>query len=81
LRQVYHAKTEALFKLPSGFNSTDAAVLEPLELAIHATDLAKIRLGSNRSRIGANLPSNWMRAAFMIRQKLWFKKRIPELWT
>lgn len=38
------ARPEALFPVPEGFDATDAAMLEPLGVAIHAIDLAKPRL-------------------------------------
>ena len=52
LREVYHAKPAALFKLPAGFDATDGALLEPLGVAIHAVDHAKIRLGSSVAIVG-----------------------------
>jgi L-iditol 2-dehydrogenase len=52
LREVYHAKPEALFKLPTGFDATDGALLEPLGVAIHAVDHAKVRLGSSVAIVG-----------------------------
>ena len=53
LREVFHARPEALFKLPAGFDSADAALLEPLGVAIHAIDLAKIKLGASVAVVGA----------------------------
>ncbi len=52
LREVYHARPEALFKIPSGLDATDGAMLEPLGVAIHAVDHAKIRLGSSVAIVG-----------------------------
>jgi L-iditol 2-dehydrogenase len=52
LREIYHAKPEALFKVPAGLDATDAAMLEPLGVAIHAVDHAKIRLGSSVAIVG-----------------------------
>ena len=37
-------RPEALFPVPNGFDATDAAMLEPLGVAVHAVDLAKPRL-------------------------------------
>ena len=53
LREVYRAKPEALFKVPAALDATDAAMLEPLGVAIHALDLAKVRLGSSVAIVGA----------------------------
>ncbi len=53
LREVFYARPESLFKLPAGFDSADAALLEPLGVAIHAIDLAKIRLGATVAVVGA----------------------------
>lgn len=52
LRELFYARPEALFKLPAGFDSADAALLEPLGVAIHAIDLAKIRLGATVAVVG-----------------------------
>jgi L-iditol 2-dehydrogenase len=52
LREVYHTKPGALFKVPAGLDATDAAMLEPLGVAIHAVDHAKIRLGSSVAIVG-----------------------------
>jgi len=53
MREFFWAKPETLFKLPPGFDATDAALLEPLGIAIHAIDLAKIPLGSSVAVVGA----------------------------
>jgi L-iditol 2-dehydrogenase len=53
MREFFWAKPETLFKLPPGFDATDAALLEPLGIAIHAVDLAKIKLGSSVGVVGA----------------------------
>ena len=53
LREAYHAKPEALHRLPPGFDATAAAMLEPLGVAIHAVDLAKIGLGASVAVVGA----------------------------
>lgn len=53
MREFFWAKPETLFKLPPGFDAVDAALLEPLGIAIHAVDLAKIRLGASVAVVGA----------------------------
>jgi L-iditol 2-dehydrogenase len=53
LREIFYARPEALFRLPSNFDAADAALLEPLGVAIHAVDLAKIRLGATVGVVGA----------------------------
>jgi L-iditol 2-dehydrogenase len=52
MREVYDAKPNALFKLPDGFDAADAALLEPLGVAIHAIDLARIKLGASVAVVG-----------------------------
>ena len=52
MREVYDARPDALFKLPDGFDAADAALLEPLGVAIHAIDLAKIKLGASVAVVG-----------------------------
>jgi L-iditol 2-dehydrogenase len=52
MREVYDAKPGALFKLPDGFDAADAALLEPLGVAIHAIDLTKIKLGATVAVVG-----------------------------
>jgi L-iditol 2-dehydrogenase len=46
------AKPEALFPVPDGFDATDAAMLEPLGVAVHAVDLARPRLLESCAVIG-----------------------------
>lgn len=41
------------FPVPDSVSDTEAALLEPLGVALHATDLARIRLGSSVAIIGA----------------------------
>jgi L-iditol 2-dehydrogenase len=52
LREFFAAKPANLFKVPEGFDAADAALLEPLGIAIHAIDLAKIKLGSSVAVVG-----------------------------
>lgn len=52
LRDNYWAAPENLFPVPRGLDATDAALLEPLGVAIHAVDLARIRLGATVAVIG-----------------------------
>lgn len=52
MREVYDARPDTLFKLPDGFDAADAALLEPLGVAIHAIDLAKIKLGGTVAVVG-----------------------------
>lgn len=44
MTRLVAARPEALFPMPPAFDATDAAMLEPLGVAIHAVDLAKPRL-------------------------------------
>jgi L-iditol 2-dehydrogenase len=53
LREIFYARPEALFRLPNNFDAADAALLEPLGVAIHAVDLAKIPLGATVGVVGA----------------------------
>lgn len=53
LREYYYAKPSALFRVPEGFDATAAALLEPLGVAIHGVDLARIRLGDDVAVLGA----------------------------
>jgi L-iditol 2-dehydrogenase len=46
LREYVAWPTELLYTLPDGFTAADGAVLEPLGVAIHAVDLAHLRVGS-----------------------------------
>jgi len=43
---------EFLFALPDGFDADDAAMLEPLGVAIHAWDLAKLRIAETVAIVG-----------------------------
>ncbi len=52
MRETFDARPSALFKLPDGFDAADAALLEPLGVAIHAIDLAKIKLGARVAVVG-----------------------------
>jgi L-iditol 2-dehydrogenase len=52
MREFFYAKPANLFKVPEGFDAADAALLEPLGIAIHAIDLAKIKLGSSVAVVG-----------------------------
>ncbi len=49
---VIAVRPEALFPVPDGFDATDAAMLEPLGVAVHAIDLAKPRLLGTCAVIG-----------------------------
>lgn len=53
MREFFWAKPSNLFPLPKGFDAVDAALLEPLGVAIHAVDHAKIRLGCRVAVVGA----------------------------
>jgi L-iditol 2-dehydrogenase len=50
--ELIAAKPEALFAVPEGFDATDAAMLEPLGVAVHAVDLARPRLYESCAVIG-----------------------------
>jgi L-iditol 2-dehydrogenase len=52
MREFFYAKPSSLFKLPEGFDAVDAALLEPLGVALHAIDLAKIKLGASVAVVG-----------------------------
>lgn len=53
MRDYYYSSPHSLFRLPSSFDAVDGALLEPLGVAIHAIDLAKIRLGASVAVVGA----------------------------
>jgi L-iditol 2-dehydrogenase len=53
LREFYDARPEELYPLPEGFNALDGALLEPLGVAVHAVDLARIPLGASVAVVGA----------------------------
>ena len=52
MREFFSAKPSALWKVPEGLDATDAALLEPLGVALHAIDLAKIKLGASVAVVG-----------------------------
>ena len=52
LREYLTYKSEFLFPLPRGFTADDGALLEPLGVAIHAWDLAKMRIGETAAIVG-----------------------------
>lgn len=52
LRELVPWPDAQLHTLPDGFSSVDATVLEPLGVAVHAVDLAHVRLGSTVAVIG-----------------------------
>ncbi len=47
LREFIAWPKEFLFDVPSGFTAADAAMLEPLGVAIHSVDLARMKPGAN----------------------------------
>jgi L-iditol 2-dehydrogenase len=47
-----HVRAEDCFALPETIDATTAALLEPLGVAIHTCDLAKVRLGENVAVVG-----------------------------
>lgn len=52
MTRLITARPEALFPVPERFDATDAAMLEPLGVAIHAVDLARPRLLESCAVIG-----------------------------
>jgi L-iditol 2-dehydrogenase len=44
---------QSCFPVPESINDTEAALLEPLGVALHATDLARIRVGQSVAVLGA----------------------------
>ncbi|MFO1036869.1 MAG: alcohol dehydrogenase catalytic domain-containing protein [Geminicoccaceae bacterium] len=52
MTRLVTAKSEALFRVPEGFDATDAAMLEPLGVAVHAIDLARPRFVETCAIIG-----------------------------
>ena len=52
LREYLAWPTELLHVVPDAFSDTDAAMLEPLGVALHAVDLARPRLGSTVTFVG-----------------------------
>lgn len=53
LREVMDWPTDRLFPLPEGFMPDDAALLEPLGVAIHSWDLGHVPLGARVAVVGA----------------------------
>lgn len=52
LRELLAWPTSLLYPVPASFTATDAAMLEPLGVAVHAHDLAKVRVGGTVAVIG-----------------------------
>jgi L-iditol 2-dehydrogenase len=52
LREFYHARPQELYPVPEGFDDVDGALLEPLGVAVHALDLARVPLGATVSVVG-----------------------------
>jgi L-iditol 2-dehydrogenase len=53
LAEYHTAPPEALFPVPPGFDAATAAMLEPLGVAIHTLDLARLRPMDNVAVVGA----------------------------
>jgi L-iditol 2-dehydrogenase len=53
LREYLAWPNECLFPLPDSFSDADGVMLEPLGVAIHAVDLAKLRVGMSVGIFGA----------------------------
>ncbi len=53
LRQWMHMPAHTCFPVPDTINDAEAAMLEPLGIAIHAVDLARIRVANRVAIIGA----------------------------
>lgn len=53
LAEIMVWPTQRLVPLPEGLDAVDAAVMEPLGVAIHAWDLAHVRLGDRVAIVGA----------------------------
>lgn len=53
LAEIMSWPTDRLVALPEGLDAVDAAVMEPLGVAIHAWDLAQVRLGDRVAIVGA----------------------------
>src|SRR5690606_21914559 len=53
LREYVAWPNELLFPVPEGMTSVEAALLEPLGVALHAWDLGRAKLGSNVAIVGA----------------------------
>ena len=52
LRDHYWARPSALHALPAGFDAELGALLEPLGIAVHALDHARVRLGATVAVVG-----------------------------
>lgn len=52
LREYVPCRPEFLFPLPEGFSADQGAMLEPLGIAIHAWDLARMRVGETVAIVG-----------------------------
>ncbi len=48
-----HMPARSCFAVPDGLSDAEAALLEPLGVAIHAVDLAKLKVGSSLAILGA----------------------------
>ena len=48
-----HMPARSCFRVPPELDDTEAALLEPLGVALHAVDLARVRVGSSAAVIGA----------------------------
>jgi L-iditol 2-dehydrogenase len=53
LRQWMHMPARACFLVPESIDDASAALLEPLGIAVHAVDLAKIRVANSVAILGA----------------------------
>jgi L-iditol 2-dehydrogenase len=52
LREYLSVGAEFLFPLPTGFSADEGALLEPLGVALHGWDLAKLRVGASVAVVG-----------------------------
>lgn len=52
LREFLAWPTDLLYPVPAGFTAADAAMLEPLGVAVHAYDLGKVPLGGTVAVVG-----------------------------
>jgi len=53
LSEWMHMPADSCFPVPDGIDDVEAALLEPLGVAIHATDLARIRVSHSVAILGA----------------------------
>jgi L-iditol 2-dehydrogenase len=53
MRPLMHVPASSCFPVPADMDATTATLLEPLGVALHAMDLAKLRLGESAAVIGA----------------------------